>query len=228
MNLNFEATKELSVIEINEKDIEKNLYKLIKRIVDIIGALIGCVILVPLTIFIWIANLISGDKGPVFFAQKRIGKDGKAFKLYKYRSMMINADKALKQYLINNPEKNEEFVKYRKLKDDPRITTVGRFIRTTTLDEMPQFINVLKGEMSLVGPRPYLFREKRAMKDKYDEIIKVKPGLTGPWQVSGRSETDFIERLKLDVEYSYKCSFLLDIKYFIKTFIMLLRKKGAL
>jgi len=228
MNLNFEATKELSVIEINEKDIEKNLYKLIKRIVDIIGGLVGCTILIPLTIFIWIANFISGDKGPVFFVQKRIGKDGKAFKLYKYRSMVVDADKVLKQYLINNPEKNEEFVKYRKLKDDPRITPVGRFIRTTTLDEIPQFINVLKGEMSLVGPRPYLFREKRAIKGAYNEIIKVKPGLTGPWQVAGRSEKSLEERMNLEIEYVKNCCIKKDIQYFFKTLIKIFEKEGAI
>lgn len=153
-------TKEIIKIEIDKVEVNKNVYRFLKRIMDIIGALAGCIVLVPLTICIWIANIIEKDNGPVFYVQKRIGKDGKVFKMYKYRSMVVNADKKLKRYLLDNPEANKEFLKYRKLKNDPRITKVGSFIRKTSLDEFPQFINVLKGNMSLVGPRPYLPREK--------------------------------------------------------------------
>lgn len=168
-------TKDIIQIEIGKMEVGKKIYRIVKRIVDIIGALIGCVLLIPLTIGIWIANIIAKDNGPVFYVQKRIGKDGKVFKMYKFRSMVVNADKKLKRYLLDNPEANEEFKTYRKLKEDPRITPIGKFIRKTSLDEFPQFINVLKGDMSLVGPRPYLPREKRAMKKAYKEIIKVKP-----------------------------------------------------
>lgn len=228
MNANLGATKELVKMEINKTEISKKVYRIFKRIIDIIGALVGCIVLLPLTLGIWIANIIAKDNGPVFYVQKRIGKNGKVFTMYKYRSMVVNADKKLRRHLLDNPEANEEFLKYRKLKEDPRVTPVGKFIRKTSLDEFPQFINVLKGDMSLVGPRPYLPREKRAMKKAYKEIIKVKPGLTGPWQVNGRSEIDLEERLKIDMEYVSNCSMKNDIKYFLGTFIKLLKKEGAM
>jgi len=227
VNANFEATEEMKKMDIDKTEINKKIYRFFKRIIDIIGALVGCIILLPLTLCIWIANIFAKDNGPVFYIQKRIGKNGKVFTMYKYRSMVVNADRKLKRYLLDNPEANEEFLKYRKLKDDPRITPVGKFIRKTSLDEFPQFINVLKGDMSLVGPRPYLPREKRAMKKAYKEIIKVKPGLTGPWQVNGRSEIDLEERLEIDVEYVKNCSMINDIKYFIKTFMKLFKDEGA-
>lgn len=228
MNANMEITKEVSKIEVNKVEINNRIYRLIKRIVDIIGAIVGCMVLIPLTIIVYIANMLQGDMGPIFYVQKRIGKNGKPFRMYKYRSMVVDADKKLKKYLLENADANEEFIQYRKLRQDPRVTAVGKFLRKTSLDEFPQFINILKGEMSFVGPRPYLFREKRLMKEEYYEIIKVKPGLTGPWQVTGRSDTNFEIRLKMDKEYSNKCSFLLDIKYFFKTFSIWLGRNGAL
>lgn len=228
MDANIQNTKALAKIEINDMEIKKKIYKIFKRIVDILGALFGCIILIPLTIGIFIANVISKDNGPIFYVQKRIGKNGKKFKMIKYRSMVVNADQKLRRYLLDNPEANEEFVKYRKLKEDPRITPIGDFIRKTSLDEFPQFINVLKGDMSLVGPRPYLPREKRAMGKAYKEIIKVKPGLTGPWQVAGRSEISLNERLKMDVEYSNHYSLKNDAKCFFGTFTKIFSKKGAL
>lgn len=228
MDANIQNTKELTKIEIDNMEIKGKIYRGFKRIVDIVGALIGCIILIPLTLFIWIANIISKDNGPVFYVQKRIGKNGKKFKMYKYRSMVVNADQKLRRYLLDNPEANEEFVKYRKLKEDPRITSIGKFIRKTSLDEFPQFINVLKGDMSIVGPRPYLPREKRAMGKAYKDIIKVKPGLTGPWQVNGRSEISLEERMKMDVEYVNNYSLAKDIKYFLGTFSKLFQKEGAL
>ena len=229
MDANIQTTKEITKIEIDKKDINKKVYRVIKRIVDIIGALVGCIILVPLTIVIGIANIISKDNGPVFYVQKRIGKNGKVFKMYKYRSMVVNADKKLRRYLLDNEEANEEFLKYRKLKDDPRITPIGSFIRKTSLDEFPQFINVLKGDMSLVGPRPYLPRERRAMRKAYKEIIKTKPGLTGPWQVSGRSELSLKERMQMDIEYIQTESFLSDTKFLFKTVLKIFKSdEGAI
>jgi len=208
--------------------LKNNIYRVIKRLVDIVIAIIGCIVLVPLTAIIYILYIISGDIGSIFFVQKRIGKDGKLFKMYKYRSMVVNADWKLKKYLLENPEVCKEFKKYKKLKNDPRITWGGRIIRKYSLDEFPQFINILKGEMSVVGPRPYLPREKRTMGDKYKEVIKVKPGLTGPWQVNGRSRVDFEERLKIDEEYVKKFpSLKLDIKIFLKTFSKLAQREGA-
>lgn len=228
MDVNIQNTKALTKIEIDDMEIKKKIYKGFKRIVDIIGALVGCIILIPLTIGIFIANVISKDNGPIFYVQKRIGKNGKKFKMIKYRSMVVNADQKLRRYLLDNPEANEEFIKYRKLKEDPRITPIGNFIRKTSLDEFPQFINVLKGDMSLVGPRPYLPREKRAMGKSYREIIKVKPGLTGPWQVAGRSEISLNERLRMDIEYVENENLTNDAKYLLKTIFKLFKKdEGA-
>lgn len=227
MNANIEATKEINKMNIDKTETNKKIYIIIKRFVDIIGALVGCIILLPLTLVIWIANMLAKDNGPVFYVQKRIGKNGKSFKMYKYRSMVVNADKKLKRYLLDNPEANKEFMEFRKLKDDPRITPVGKFIRKTSLDEFPQFINVLKGDMSLVGPRPYLPREKRVMGKYYKEIIKVKPGLTGPWQVSGRSEIDFDDRLEIEASYGTNMNLKEDINILLKTILAVLNKKGA-
>ena len=220
-------TQKREKIEEKEIHVSKKIYKYVKRIIDILGALVGCTILFPLTIGIFIANIVAKDSGPLFYVQKRMGKNGKTFKLYKYRSMVVDADRKLKRYLLDNPDANEEFIKYKKLKNDPRITKVGNFIRKTSLDEFPQFINVLKGDMSLVGPRPYLPREKRAMNKAYKEIIKVKPGLTGPWQVNGRSDISFEERMKIDIEYVQNESALSDIKFLLKTVKAVIKVKGA-
>ena len=227
MEVNIPEFKEQ--IEINETELKGGIYKIVKRIIDIVGALIGCIFLIPLTLVIWMANIISKDNGPVFYVQKRIGKGGKVFLMYKYRSMVVDADRKLKRYLLDNPDADAEFKKYRKLKEDPRVTPIGKFIRKTSLDEFPQFINVLKGDMSLVGPRPYLQREKRAMKKNYKEIIKVKPGLTGPWQVQGRSEIPLEDRIKMDIDYIKEQSILKDIKYLFKTVLSIFKSdEGAM
>lgn len=230
MDANIETSKELSKVNMDDIEMSKKIYRVIKRMVDIIGALVGCIILIPLTLCVWIANIIAKDNGPVFYVQKRIGKNGKTFKMYKYRSMVVNADKKLKRYLLDNPDANEEFVKYRKLTNDPRITPIGKFLRKTSLDEFPQFINVLKGDMSLVGPRPYLPREKRAIGKSYKEIIKVKPGLTGPWQVNGRSEVTLKDRIDIDIEYIKTENAWNDLRFILKTIAKILKRdnKGAM
>lgn len=199
----------------------------IKRIIDIIGSIVGIILLVPLTAVVWIGNRICGDKGPVFYAQERIGKDGKNFKMYKFRSMVMGADEILKELLENDEEVREEYSKYKKLKNDPRVTKMGDFLRRTSLDEFPQFLNVLKGEMSIVGPRAYLFREKEDMREAYESIIQCKPGITGLWQVSGRSELSFKNRLDMDIEYFEKNNLGLDIEILFKTVATVLNKKGA-
>ena len=140
----------------------------------------------------------------------------------------MHADEKLWEYLNNNPEAKEEYKKYKKLKEDPRITKLGKFLRKTSLDEFPQFINVLKGDMSLVGPRPYLYREKEDMGEKYDEIIMVKPGLTGYWQVNGRSDVDFNERINMDIAYIKDRTLWLDFKLIIKTILKIFVNKGAI
>lgn len=202
-------------------------YKIIKRTLDILVSIIGIILLMPITTAIWVANIVVKDKGTVFFKQERIGKDGEFFKLYKYRSMVVEADDKLSKYLAENEEAREEYKKYKKLKKDPRITKVGKFIRKTSIDEFPQFINVLKGQMSLVGPRPYLPREIKDMGESFNEIIKVKPGLTGLWQVNGRSETTFEDRLRIDKEYVEKKGMKLDTKIFIWTIGKVFIKEGA-
>lgn len=152
-----------------------NIYKVCKRTIDILASLMGLIILCPIIIIVFIANKIEGDKGPIFFMQKRIGENGKLFRLYKFRTMVVDADKILMRKLKTDKEFREKYLNYRKIENDERITKIGKFLRKTSLDEFPQFINVLKGEMSLVGPRPYLNREKKDMGEYYNFIIKCRP-----------------------------------------------------
>ena len=227
--VNSEAIIAEDVTNVNiEKERKRYLYRFIKRVIDIIGGIVGCLILIPMTIVLALVKAMSKEnKGPLFFEQLRIGKGGYEFRFYKYRSMVMHADEKLWEYLNSNPEAKEEYTKYKKLKYDPRVTRLGKFLRSSSLDEFPQMINVLKGDMSLVGPRPYLYREKEDMGDAYDEIIKVKPGLTGLWQVNGRAETTFSDRCKIDMEYIKKRSLLLDFKILVKTFLKVFLKEGA-
>lgn len=213
---------------IDKKSLKQKVEKIIKRMIDICGGVVGVIALIPLTIMIYIANLVSKDKGPIFYSQERIGKDGKLFKMYKYRSMIVGADEKLHKYLEENEEARLEYSEYKKLKNDPRVTKVGNFIRKTSLDEFPQFINVLKGEMSLVGPRPYLPREKEDMGEYYTYIIKSKPGITGFWQITGRSDVTFEDRLKMDYNYEQDKSLKLDAKLLVKTVLNVVKKEGAI
>ena len=188
----------------------------LKRGIDILGGICGTLLLIPLTAIIWIVNKVAKDNGPIFFTQTRIGKDGKLFKMYKYRSMVVGADEILKRYLEENEEARKEYKEYKKLKKDPRITKIGNFLRKTSLDEFPQFINVLKGDMSLVGPRPYLPREREEINGFFKYITSCKPGITGLWQTRGRSNTTFTDRLSMDMEYYYNHSLKQDIKLIYK------------
>lgn len=231
IEVNYLPNREIMTISNETISISANklmFFKTIKRFMDIIGGIVGCLLLVPLTVIVFIANGIKNDKGSIFYTQKRMGKNGKIFKMYKYRSMVVNADQKLNKYLRENPEAKEEYKKYKKLKDDPRITKIGKFLRKTSLDEFPQFINVLKGDMSLVGPRPYLRREKKEMGEYYHYIIQCKPGLTGYWQVSGRSDVTFQDRLKMDLEYVNKNSLKVDCQLIKKTISKILKKEGAI
>ena len=229
------ATVENGIIteKIEKRDIENAkavfyIEKAIKRFIDIIGGLVGCVFLIPIAIGVKIANVITKDYGPIFLVQKRIGKNGKEFNFIKFRSMVLDADRILYEYLDQNEEARREFYKYRKLKNDPRITKVGHFIRNTSLDEVPQFFNVLKGDMSLVGPRPYMPREKEDMGDMINTITMMKPGITGLWQVTGRSETTFKKRLEMDRDYYYNWSLKEDMKLILKTIKSCILRKGAI
>lgn len=202
--------------------------RFIKRCIDIIAGFIGCLTLIPLSLGISYKNKKSGDKAPLIFKQKRIGKDGKEIYIYKYRSMIPNAEQVLEELMKKEPKIKEEYLKNKKLVNDPRITEVGKFLRKTSLDEFPQFFNVLKGDMSLVGPRPYLFREKDDMDIYYESIIQCKPGITGMWQANGRSDVSFEERCKLDDYYYRNWSLGLDLIIVYKTIKSVIYGKGAL
>lgn len=203
------------------------VYLFFKRIFDIIVGILGLIILIPITIIVKIINICNKDFAPVFYSHVRIGKNGKEFKLYKFRSMVPNADEVLYKMLEEDKEAAKEYKKNKKLKNDPRITKVGKILRKSSLDEIPQFINILLGHMSLVGNRPYLPREKEDMGKFYDDIVKTKPGLTGYWQVSGRSDVSFKKRLELEKYYSNNFSFKLDMKIIIKTVEVVLGCNGA-
>ena len=207
--------------------IKKYLYFGVKRLFDILIALIWCLFLLPVILIVKISYLLHKDFDSIFFRQKRIGKNGKEFNLYKFRSMVPNADEVLKELLKNDEAARKEYKVNKKLKNDPRVTSVGKILRVTSLDELPQFINIFKGEMSLIGNRPYLPREKEDMGLYYNDIIKTKPGLSGLWQVMGRSNTTFEERLKLEQYYSNNFGFRIDIRIFFKTFGAVLKHKGA-
>ena len=199
-----------------------------KRAIDIIGSIIGIILLIPLTIFVKIKFLNAGDNGNIFFTQKRIGKDGKLFEILKYRTMVSNAEELLDDLLTTNPDFNSEYMLNKKIENDPRVTTVGRFLRRTSLDEFPQMINILKGEMSFIGPRPYLPQERKDMGNYYSTIIKCKPGLTGMWQTHGRSIVSFKQRLKYDNYYYRNWSIWLDLTIFIKTIRTVSERIGAM
>lgn len=207
--------------------VKKISYLVIKRIFDILISIIGLILLIPIALIIKVAYMCTGDFTSIFFVQERIGKNGKLFKFFKFRSMVPNADEILFRTMELDEIVAAEYSKNKKLKDDPRVTKIGKLIRKLSIDEFPQFINVFLGEMSLIGNRPYLPREKQDMGKYYDDIIKTKPGLTGYWQVSGRSNTTFEERLKLEKEYSDEAGLKLDIKIFFKTFAVVLFGKGA-
>ena len=215
----------------NEKENKKVgiLYTICKKVIDILAGIFGTILLIPVTIIVWLVRLIKHENdGPLFFEQLRIGKNGKQFRLYKFRTMVMNADEKLYKYLEENEEARKEYKKYKKLKDDPRITKLGAFLRKTSLDEFPQFINILKGDMSLVGPRPYLYREKIDMGDYYDQIVNVKPGITGYWQVNGRNDVDFEERTYLDTYYIEHRGIIMDIKIILKTILKIFKREGAI
>ena len=214
---------------IENKKVRVNIEKGIKRLVDIIAGLAGTILLIPITICIYIAKkILREDDGPIFYDQLRIGKGGKHFKLYKYRSMVIGADKILEEYLAENEEARIEFEQNQKLKNDPRITKLGCFIRKTSLDEFPQFINILKGDMSLVGPRPIVDREVELFGDKMKIVHSVRPGLTGYWAANGRSDTTYEQRVKMEAYYAENFSLLLDIKIIFKTIKSVIKKEGAI
>jgi lipopolysaccharide/colanic/teichoic acid biosynthesis glycosyltransferase len=218
-------------------------YDIAKRIIDIVGAIVALIILSPVYLVIAIAVKLD-SKGPVFYVHERVTQKGLLFPMAKFRSMKLEystgskyggeqAEKFLKE-VLNDPEKQAEFKKFYKLADDPRVTRVGKFLRKTSLDELPQFWNVLSGSMSLVGPRAYLANELITQMEVYPSIKKdvkklltAKPGITGPWQVGGRSSIAFDERVAMDAAYAMKRSIVYDLFILLKTPTAVLLRRGA-
>ncbi len=209
------------------QELTKDIYLIIKRFIDIVISLIGCLFIIPLALTIKIIYIFHKDYASIFFFQDRIGKNGKIFKFYKFRTMVPDADEVLKKILAEDIEKTKEYKLNKKLTDDPRITKVGKILRKASIDEVPQLLNILKGDMSLIGNRPYLPREKEEMGIYYNDIVKTTPGLTGYWQVNGRNNTTFKERLELESYYSNNFNLKLDIKIFLKTFIVVIKGIGS-
>jgi len=205
------------------KSISKRIYIVVKRFLDIFLSLIGLVLLSP--IFLIIAIIIKIDsKGPIFFVHNRIGERGKPFGIYKFRTMVDNAEDLIKKF---TPEQKAEFERSYKLEKDPRVTKIGNFLRKTSLDELPQILNILKGELSIIGPRPIVQAELEKYGDDKEKFLSVKPGLTGYWAANGRSDTSYEERIQMELYYVDNMSFWLDIKIFFKTIFAVIKKEGA-
>jgi Undecaprenyl-phosphate galactose phosphotransferase WbaP len=198
----------------------------VKRLMDVSLTIIGGLMLMPL--FLLIALIIKcSSPGPVLYRHLRLGKNGAHFRAFKFRSMVIDAEARLNKLLMENPQMREEWEASHKLKDDPRVTKIGKFLRRTSFDEFPQLINILKGEMSLVGPRPVVDDEESKYGEDFKRIFSVKPGLTGLWQVSGRSDTDYNERVSFDTYYLQSWSVWLDMWILYKTVAAVIQGKGA-
>lgn len=210
----------------DKKKFSRMTYSFLKRAMDIAASATALLILSPVFLVTSLAIKRDSD-GPAMFTQKRIGKNGRLFEIYKFRTMVPDADKKLYELLEKDEQAREEYKVNKKLKNDPRITKLGDFLRKTSIDELPQLINVLKGDMSLVGPRPYLPREMDDMGEYYDTIVESKPGITGLWQVSGRSNTTFDERLEFDKEYNENKGFFYDLGLLTKTVGVVINKDGA-
>ena len=228
---NIDSTKE------NSKKVNKNTRRKVstiiyvnffKRIFDILGGIIGLILMIPITLVVWIMNVANHENGPLLYSHTRIGKNGKPFKLYKYRTMHVNADEELVEILKGNEEYRKEWEANRKLTNDPRVTKVGKFLRKTSLDEFPNFLSVIKGDLSIVGPRAVIPNELEKFGDKADIILSVKPGITGYWAANGRSNTTYEERVQMETYYAENISFTLDLKILLKTISQVLKKDGAI
>jgi lipopolysaccharide/colanic/teichoic acid biosynthesis glycosyltransferase len=199
----------------------------LKRGMDVLGA--AMLLLACLPAFLVIAVLVRRDGGPVFYAHRRVGRAGNGFGCLKFRSMVVDSDRRLAELLARDPAARAEWGATRKLKNDPRVTRVGRFLRATSLDELPQLLNVLRGEMSLVGPRPVLAAE---LEQHYGpaaaaHYLSVRPGITGPWQVSGRNDVTYASRVAMDVAYASRPSLWTDIRILLRTPVAVLARRGA-
>ena len=203
----------------------QKFYFFFKRLMDIVISMAGCLILIPVFVIIKVAFFFSGDKEPIIYKQSRIGLNGKEFDLYKFRSMVPNADEVLKE-LLKDKKLKEEWDAKQKFDQDPRITKVGYFIRKTSIDELPQMINVFKGDISLIGPRPLVPGELKS-KNGIKLYERIKPGITGWWACHGRSDMSYEERLEHEYYYVRNCSLYLDIICVLRTIYVVILGKGA-
>lgn len=212
--------------EVSNKNILKRQspYRYIKRFMDVILATIALVVLSPIFLIIAIAIKIE-SKGPVFFKHTRIGKNGKIIKLYKFRSMVINAEELIKSF---TPEQMKEYKENYKLTNDPRITKIGKFLRKTSLDELPQLLNIIKGDLSIIGPRPVVTDELKKYGANTEKFLSVTPGLTGYWAANGRSCTTYKQRMQMELYYIDNLSLKMDVKVFFKTIEAVIKREGAI
>jgi Undecaprenyl-phosphate galactose phosphotransferase WbaP len=210
----------------NSTSISREIYYRVKRAIDLALVIVGGIFVVPICALI--ALLIKLDsRGPVVFRHLRFGRDGRSFRVLKFRTMAVNGDELLKHALATNPELRAEWERDQKLRQDPRVTRMGRFLRITSLDELPQLWNVFIGDMSLVGPRPIVLNEFKKYGDKLEIYMQATPGITGLWQVSGRNNTTYDERVDYDCQYVAAQSTLLDLKILLRTVKVVLFREGA-
>lgn len=220
MEEQFKSSKSSELINSDNKIV----YEICKRIFDIVSSVIALIITSPFFIIVAIAIKL-GSKGKIIFGHTRIGKNGVPFKVYKFRSMYENSNEIFKNF---TEEQKKEYYENFKLDNDPRITKVGKFIRKTSLDELPQLINIIKGDMSVVGPRPIVEKEIKKYGQYFNKVFSVKGGLTGYWQANGRSDTTYDERVQMDCYYVENRSFLFDMKIIFKTVVSVIKKDGAI
>ncbi len=226
MQNQIEETESTEIMEKSQIKKQSLTYLFFKRLTDIVLSLLALIGFSPVFLGVWIANRFGDNKGPLFFKQTRIGKNGKPFKMYKFRSMIVNADEILhssielyEKYVENNYKLEPD--------EDPRITKLGRWLRRTSIDEIPQFINILKGDMSIVGPRPVVKEELKEYGDRVDKFLSVKPGAMGLWQASGRSNIGYPERCDLELSYVDKASYWYDVRIMFKNIISIFKNTGA-
>lgn len=206
---------------------KKLIYFFIKRVFDILCSLVGIILLIPMSLIIKIIYMCTGDFHSIFYRHRRLGKNGKFISIFKYRTMVPNAEAILKDWLRNNPEKRDEYLRDRKIDNDPRITKIGNILRKTSIDEFPQFINILMGDMSLIGPRPVVKDEVEVYGKNKNKFLSMRPGLTGYWASQGRSNISYDERIKMELYYIDHCGILLDIKIIFDTIYAVIKKDGA-
>ena len=227
---NNEVTIDNNIVLIPETQKEyehhttRKVYIRIKRMFDIILSMIALILLSPVFLIISIAIKLD-SKGKIIFKHKRIGKNGKEIYIYKFRTMVENAEEVMRNF---TPEQMKEFKENYKLANDPRITKVGDFLRKSSLDELPQLINILKGDLSIIGPRPIIKEELERYGRNKEKLLSVTPGLTGYWAANGRSCTSYEERMKMELYYVENISFKLDMKVFLKTVVSVIKRQGAI